>query len=181
MGVNQSGHPLTLLSREAVRPARAGDICGEANPGFPMWTSAHGFHHYSLSTNAKWRRAWVAVLSSACFLLAASFLYYSYQVLLAPPSPRRPSPLPSSPTCPWRGRRAPGRPPPSASARASAGAPDPPTLVQGGPGQCRGGALPGRLHHLELLPTPGSATAQEQLQGGPQCPGGRAAGGRQVW
>ena len=65
--------------------ARAGEICGEANPGFPMWTSAHGFHHYTLSTSTRWRRAWVVVLSSASLLLVASFLYYSYQVLQAPP------------------------------------------------------------------------------------------------
>ena len=22
------------------------EICGEPNPGFSLWTTAHGFHHY---------------------------------------------------------------------------------------------------------------------------------------
>ena len=32
--------------------SRDGEILGEINPGFSLWTSAHGFHHLSL-TNRK--------------------------------------------------------------------------------------------------------------------------------
>ena len=31
---------------EVGRMQRSDEICGELNPGFNLWTSAHGFHHF---------------------------------------------------------------------------------------------------------------------------------------
>ena len=32
--------------RHKIKMAKDLEICGEPNPGFSLWTSAHGFHHY---------------------------------------------------------------------------------------------------------------------------------------
>ena len=31
---------------EVIKMGKNEEICGEPNPGFSLWTTAHGFHHY---------------------------------------------------------------------------------------------------------------------------------------
>ena len=55
-------------------------ILGEWNPGFTMWTSAHGFSHFRLASDKKWKRFWMIFVGLSTLVLAVCFIFYSYQV-----------------------------------------------------------------------------------------------------
>ena len=63
-----------------IELGKSEDILGEFNPGFSLWTSAHGFSHFRLSESKNWRRFWAVVIILAIIGLLATFIYYSYQV-----------------------------------------------------------------------------------------------------
>merc|ERR1712032_713266 len=69
-------HP-DLLSR--IELGKSEDILGEFNPGFSLWTSAHGFSHFRLSESKNWRRFWGVVIILAIIGLLSTFIFYSYQ------------------------------------------------------------------------------------------------------
>ena len=58
---------------------KADRICGEADPGFNIWTSAHGFSHFRLSETSVWRKVWGAVLTLCILALIVSAVIFSYQ------------------------------------------------------------------------------------------------------
>lgn len=45
-----------------------------------MWTSAHGFHHYTLSNRKGWRLIWAFILFILVVALVACIAYYFYYV-----------------------------------------------------------------------------------------------------
>jgi len=49
--------------------------------GFPLWTSAHGFHHISLTQSKGWKCFWiflVTVLSIALFACIIFYFFYAF-------------------------------------------------------------------------------------------------------
>lgn len=60
--------------------AKSDEICGEVNPGFTLWTSAHGFHHYTLSNRRGWKCCWAFILFVLVVSLLACIAYYFYYV-----------------------------------------------------------------------------------------------------
>ena len=47
LSIIETLNTLILTYRAEVgRMQRSDEICGELNPGFNLWTSAHGFHHF---------------------------------------------------------------------------------------------------------------------------------------
>ena len=48
--------------------------------GFSLWTSAHGFHHFSLTNRSGWRYFWLALVAVATLGLIACIAYYFYYV-----------------------------------------------------------------------------------------------------
>ena len=48
--------------------------------GFNLWTSAHGFHHYTLSHKKGWRCIWAAILFTLVSTLVGCIVYYFYYV-----------------------------------------------------------------------------------------------------
>ena len=65
---------------DRIELGKSEDILGEFNPGFSLWTSAHGFSHFRLSESKNWRRFWGVVIILAVIGLLSSFIFYSYQV-----------------------------------------------------------------------------------------------------
>ncbi len=45
-----------------------------------MWTSAHGFHHYTLSNKKAWRLVWAIILFILVVSLVCCIIYYFYYV-----------------------------------------------------------------------------------------------------
>ena len=58
---------------------KADRICGEADPGFSIWSSAHGLSHFRLTETAAWRKVWGAVLTLCLLALLGSVIIFSYQ------------------------------------------------------------------------------------------------------
>ena len=58
---------------------KADRICGEADPGFNIWTSAHGFSHFRLSETPVWRKVWGVVVTLCILALIVSAVLYAYQ------------------------------------------------------------------------------------------------------
>lgn len=56
------------------------EVCGEEDPGFSLWTSAHGFHHYTLSHKRGWKIVWAVILLILTLSLVACIIYYFYHV-----------------------------------------------------------------------------------------------------
>ena len=48
--------------------------------GFYLWTSAHGFHHLSLSNRKGWKCLWAFILLIVVVALVACIIYYFYYV-----------------------------------------------------------------------------------------------------
>ena len=48
--------------------------------GFTLWTSAHGFHHYTLSNRKGWRCIWAFLLFVLVISLMSCVIYYFYYV-----------------------------------------------------------------------------------------------------
>ena len=48
--------------------------------GFTLWTSAHGFHHYTLSNRKGWRCIWAFLLLVLVISLISCVIYYFYHV-----------------------------------------------------------------------------------------------------
>ena len=65
---------------DRIELGKSEDILGEFNPGFSLWTSAHGFSHFRLSESKNWRRFWGVVIILAIIGLLSTFIFYSYQV-----------------------------------------------------------------------------------------------------
>ena len=57
-----------------------GEVLGEVDPGFYLWTSAHGFHHLSLSNRKVWKILWALVLILVIGGLIAVLVYYFVHV-----------------------------------------------------------------------------------------------------
>ena len=57
-----------------------GEVLGEVDPGFNLWTSAHGFHHLSLSNRKVWKILWALVLILVIGGLIAVLVYYFVHV-----------------------------------------------------------------------------------------------------
>ena len=57
-----------------------GEVLGEVDPGFNLWTSAHGFHHLSLSNRRVWKILWALVLILVVGGLVAVLVYYFVHV-----------------------------------------------------------------------------------------------------
>ena len=60
--------------------AGKGEVLGEVDPGFNLWTSAHGFHHLSLSNRRVWRILWIIILIVLVASLIACIVYYFVHV-----------------------------------------------------------------------------------------------------
>ena len=48
--------------------------------GFTLWTSAHGFHHYTLSNRKGWRCIWAFLLLVLVISLISCVIFYFYHV-----------------------------------------------------------------------------------------------------
>ncbi len=48
--------------------------------GFNLWTSAHGYHHLSLTQSSAWKAFWAIVIAIASIALVACIIYYFYYV-----------------------------------------------------------------------------------------------------
>ena len=48
--------------------------------GFNLWTSAHGFHHLSLTQSKGWRIFWGFIIFVLCISAIACIIYYFYFV-----------------------------------------------------------------------------------------------------
>ena len=49
-------------------------------PGFNLWTSAHGFHHLSLTQSKGWKCFWGLLLLILCLSLIGCIAFYFYFV-----------------------------------------------------------------------------------------------------
>ena len=63
-----------------------GSVCNDMwfsglfSVGFTLWTSAHGFHHYTLSNRKGWRCIWAFLLLVLVISLVSCVIYYFYHV-----------------------------------------------------------------------------------------------------
>ena len=48
--------------------------------GFNLWTSAHGFHHISLTTSTFWKVFWVILVAICTGCLIGCVIYYFYYI-----------------------------------------------------------------------------------------------------
>ena len=48
--------------------------------GFTLWTSAHGFHHFTLSNRKGWKCVWAFILLMLIISLVCCIIYYFYHV-----------------------------------------------------------------------------------------------------
>ena len=48
--------------------------------GFTLWTSAHGFHHFTLSNRKGWKCIWAFILLVLVISLVCCITYYFYYV-----------------------------------------------------------------------------------------------------
>ena len=63
-----------------MKMTNRGEVLGEVDPGFNLWTSAHGFHHLSLSNRKVWKILWALVLILVIGGLIAVLVYYFVHV-----------------------------------------------------------------------------------------------------
>ena len=59
-----------------MRPQGATSSIAQVRCSFNLWTSAHGFHHLSLSNRKVWKILWALVLTLVIGGLIAVLVYY---------------------------------------------------------------------------------------------------------
>jgi hypothetical protein len=52
----------------------------KSKTGFNLWTSAHGFHHLTLTQSKAWRIFWLVILIILGISLISCIIYYFYYV-----------------------------------------------------------------------------------------------------
>lgn len=69
-----------LISKDMPVNDPGDEVCGEQNPGFPLWTSAHGFHHWTLTRSQCWRAFWIVIVLCSTIALICCVAFYFYYV-----------------------------------------------------------------------------------------------------
>ncbi|TRY79803.1 hypothetical protein TCAL_06060 [Tigriopus californicus] len=67
-----------LISEDMPGSDPQDEVCGEQNPGFPLWTSAHGFHHWTLTRTQCWRVFWIVIVLCSTIALICCVAFYFY-------------------------------------------------------------------------------------------------------